>query len=156
MTKKVSPALLERHGHMATILRSAMQLKGINQTELARQLGGTASSSTINNWLKAKHGIADLYRSKVAKLLELNEAELLPNPNAVRNKMGRPGKILAAPREQLPALYQEPRTRTQVPQDPWKFSMTAEGKVRFQADILLAPEEAQTLMLQLMWRKNPA
>jgi hypothetical protein len=106
MTHKVSPASIERHGHTATVLQAAMNLKGMTCSAVAKHLGGTASASTVNNWVRAKHGIAETYRAKVAKILDLKEADLLPQGPPV--KFGRKSKVTTKAKEHLPVVYQAP------------------------------------------------
>jgi hypothetical protein len=135
MSKKLSPVLIERNGRVASVVKASLAAKGWSHGELARQLGGSVSSSTVNHWVHAHNGIADKYRAQVAKLLDVQESALIAQE---RTPKGRPPKVTVKSRDQLPALYQPAKQSSNRP---------ASGQV---AVMIMPLEQAEAFMLKLL------
>jgi transcriptional regulator with XRE-family HTH domain len=77
-----SPAQIARNGHVAALLRTQMAQRNWTARDFNARMGLEVTHTSIYVWLNAKGAPGPTTRPKVAKLLGVAEAQLMPRDAA--------------------------------------------------------------------------
>jgi transcriptional regulator with XRE-family HTH domain len=77
-----SPAQIARNGHIAALLRTQMAQRNWTARDFNARMGLEVTHTSIYVWLNAKGAPGPTTRPKVAKLLGVAEAQLMPRDAA--------------------------------------------------------------------------
>jgi hypothetical protein len=135
-----------RYGHIAAAIREAMPKANMKRpVDLAKALGKPGHGGLVSNWLMAKGAPGDTYRTKVSKLLHIQQKDL--RPRKLLDGKSAPAEIEEGEPQSF-ALVKRGVFGKQVP--VLSFQATADGQARIQVDVTMAVDRAMPLFRMLL------
>lgn len=133
-------ATVIRHPEIAAAMREAMERKGLKTADINVHLGLKRAEPQAYNWVSGRSSPAKKIRPQVAKLLDLDVADLTPRPLVTLN-----GQADAAAALQV----RQPVVRT-LAHDQLSFALQADGQARLRLDLVGPAERVGEILLLLM------
>lgn len=133
-----TPAQIAMYGHIAAALRAFMKEKGWSAGQLNEAMGQVRSHTSVYHWLNSKAGPGPTTRPRLAKVMGVPQAELMPR---------KPGD---ASRRQVVAVSGPPVTVVQRPVDVLSFAVQQNGEARIRMDIVLPLAQATPLLRMIL------
>lgn len=140
-----SPAQIARNGHVAALLRTQMAQRNWTARDFNARMGLEVTHTSIYVWLNAKGAPGPTTRPKVAKLLGVAEAQLMPR-DAARDVREAKAVAGATPSTAVAVRPATPRPAG----DPLVFRVTSTGEAHIRLDVTLPMEEGSVLLRMLL------
>lgn len=126
-------------GHIASLLRIKMAEHNLKSQELSKKLN--CSPSAVYFWLRANNSPGPEMRSKLSKMFNISETDLLPKRSVVLSE----SKALIVTAKKPSAVYRPTNTH-----NPLVFTITSEGMANIKMDVTMPLEVAQPLLRMLL------
>jgi len=135
--RPATPLQVAMFGHIAVALREAMAARDWKPGDLNVQLGRPRAHAGVYHYLAGKGAPAPKVRAKLAKALNIPEAELMPR------KVGE-----AVPVAAIEGPASAPRAAPAVP--VLQFAVSDDGTARIRLDVSLPTAQAVPLLRLLL------
>lgn len=152
--KHATPAQIARNGHVAALVRAAMKQHDWNMADFSEALGMERHATSVYPWITGTGVPGPALRAKLAVLLKVPEADLLP-----RGKLlGTAARPMVKPTSAPAKTKTEPVQRTAngtawtepKPAEVVSFTTAANGAARITLDVTLPMDVALPLFHMIM------
>jgi transcriptional regulator with XRE-family HTH domain len=132
-----TPFQIARFGHIAVLLRTEMEKRKWNGGDLSQAIGLDRDSTRIYPWLKGTGAPGPNLRPKIAKVLGVEESELM-------------GRNVSAKFDLPPRVAPLAAIATTKTGDVLAFNVASDGMARIRLDVTLPVDEATPLLRMLL------
>lgn len=140
MASPPSPTQLALYGETATVIRQAMERKGMKVTALNAALGYKPSNPTAYYWLNAKSAPGPATRTRLAKILNVDPSSLIPKDEPQ----------MPSPPTTLSETASQPVNGTPVlTSQAISLSISSDGTAELKFNLTLPAKEALRLLVTL-------
>lgn len=137
-----TPHQIATYGHIAAAMRAFMKEKGYSPGDLNEAMGQVRSHTSVYHWLNGKAGPGPTTRPKLAKVMGISQAELMPRKPGAPSASGAPSNELIE-RMNIPVKISPPR-------DVLSFMVQEDGLARLRLDVTMPLVTAGPLLRMLL------
>jgi len=147
MNVKITPAKIAALGHVATLLKTEMERRQWTVAQFHKAIGEPPKSTRAYAWITCRSAMTDAIRKKVAKALDVKEADLMPRE---LTQVQLPAVVSEAKQRAILHAGATPGRTLAISGDVLAFNVMADGNARLRMDVTLPLEKGSKVLRLLL------